>query len=149
MRSVVQRVDGASVRVGGDLVSRIGRGLLAYVGITKGDREEDARYLADKILHLRIFEDLENKMNRSLMDIQGEILAVSQFTLAADCRRGRRPSFTGAEDPRKAMALYDYFVNTVLEKNGSVAQGVFQQMMLVDSINNGPITMLVDSRRCF
>lgn len=149
MRSVVQRVNGASVCVGGTRIANIGKGLLAYLGITKGDREDDAEYLADKIYNLRIFEDLEGKMNLSLRAVQGEILVVSQFTLVADCRRGRRPSFTEAEDPQHALVLYDYFIKVLQRKNGSVAQGVFQSVMAVESINDGPITMLLDSRRCF
>lgn len=149
MRSVIQRVDTARVLVDGKLVSSIGIGLLAYVGITRGDREEDAKYLADKILNLRIFEDLQNKMNLSLRDIRGEIMVIPQFTLAADCRRGRRPSFTAAENPQDAIVLYSYFVKLIKDINGSVSQGVFQTMMSVESINNGPITVLLDSRRCF
>jgi len=149
MRSVVQRVNGARVRVGETLIASVGKGLLVYLGITKGDREDDAGYLADKILNLRIFEDIDQKMNLSLLDVQGGILVVSQFTLAADCRRGRRPSFAEAENPQHALVLYDYFINLLKEKNGSVAQGIFQSMMSVESINDGPITILLDSRRCF
>jgi len=149
MRSVIQRVDTARVLVNGTLVSSIGVGLLAYVGIARGDRKEDAKYLADKILNLRIFEDLQNKMNLSLLDIRGEIMVISQFTLAADCRRGRRPSFAAAENPKDAIILYNYFVKLIKDMNGSVSQGVFQTMMSVESINNGPITILLDSKRGF
>lgn len=149
MRSVVQRVKMASIRCDGELISSIGDGLLAYIGISRGDCQDDVRYLAEKIINLRIFEDHERKMNRSLLDVKGEIMVISQFTLMADCRRGRRPSFTEAETPQDAKLLYDYFVNIMKENIGIVATGVFQNTMTVESINNGPITMLLDSRRCF
>lgn len=145
----MQRVNEASVRVGCKRTANIGKGLLAYLGIVKGDREEDAEYLADKIFNLRIFDDPDGKMNFSLRHVQGEILVISQFTLAADCSRGRRPSFTEAENPQRAVVLYDYFIKVLQGKHVSVAQGVFQSMMTVESINDGPITMLLDSRKCF
>jgi D-tyrosyl-tRNA(Tyr) deacylase len=139
----------ASIHCDGKLISSIGNGLLAYLGIARGDGQEDVRYLADKIINLRIFEDNERKMNLSLLDVKGEIMVISQFTLMADCRRGRRPSFTDAETPQDAKLLYSYFINIMKENIGIVAMGVFQHTMAVESINDGPITMLLDSRRCF
>jgi D-tyrosyl-tRNA(Tyr) deacylase len=149
MRSVVQRVDRANVRVGGECISSINKGMLVFIGIGKGDRLSDADYLAEKIMHLRIFEDQEKKMNLSLLDIKGEMLVVSQFTLMGDCRKGRRPSFTKAENPELAKLLYDYFINRAREQVSYVAEGKFQTMMSIESINNGPITVLMDSRRGF
>lgn len=149
MRSVVQRVEKADVSIGGERISGIEKGLLVLIGIGKGDRQNDADYLAEKILNLRIFEDRDGKMNLSLLDVQGDLLVVSQFTLLGDCRKGRRPSFTEAENPRPAKVLYDYFINLVKEKVSNVAEGKFQAMMSIHSINHGPITMLLDSRRGF
>lgn len=149
MRSVVQRVDRANVLIGGQRKSGIGRGLLVFLGIEQGDRESDADQLSDKIVNLRIFEDGCGKMNLSLIDIGGEMLVVSQFTLLGDCRRGRRPSFTAAENPERAKILCDYFVLRTKEKIGHVAEGIFQAMMFIELVNNGPVTMLLDSRRTF
>lgn len=149
MRSVVQRVDRANVLIGGQQKSGIGRGLLVFLGIEQGDRESDADHLCEKIVNLRIFEDGNGKMNLSLLDIRGEMLVVSQFTLLGDCRRGRRPSFTAAETPERARVLCDHFVSRTEEKIGHVAEGTFQAMMQVELINNGPVTMLLDSRRTF
>ena len=149
MRSVVQRVDRAKVLIGDRQISGIDRGLLILLGIEQGDRENDAAYLADKIMNLRIFEDESGKMNLSLLDIRGEMLVVSQFTLLGDCRRGRRPSFTTAESPDRARMLCDYFVLRTKEKIGHVAEGIFQAMMCIELVNNGPVTMLLDSRRIF
>jgi D-tyrosyl-tRNA(Tyr) deacylase len=149
MRSVVQRVDRAKVLIGDQKISEIGRGLLVLLGIEQGDRESDAAYLAEKIMNLRIFEDKNGKMNLSLLDIRGEMLVVSQFTLIGDCRRGRRPSFTTAESPDRARLLCDYFVFRAKEKIGHVAEGTFQAMMFIELVNNGPVTMLLDSRRIF
>ena len=149
MRSVVQRVDRAKVLIGDQRISGIGRGLLVLLGIEQGDREGDAAYLAEKIMNLRIFEDESGKINLSLLDIQGEMLVVSQFTLLGDCRRGRRPSFTTAESPERARMLCDYFVSRTKEKIGHVAEGAFQAMMFIELVNNGPVTMLLDSRRIF
>lgn len=118
-----------------------------FLGIEQGDRECDADYLVDKIIHLRIFSDGDGKMNLSLLDIQGEMLVVSQFTLLADSRRGRRPSFTGAENPERARPLYDYFIRKAREKVKGCAEGEFQAMMSVELVNNGPVTLLLDSRR--
>ncbi|HSD94153.1 MAG TPA: D-aminoacyl-tRNA deacylase [Syntrophales bacterium] len=147
MKAVIQRVDRASVSVDGNEVSRIGGGLLVLLGVEKGDSEKDADFLLDKIIHLRIFEDGEGKMNLSLLDISGELLVVSQFTLLADCRKGRRPSFTDAAEPATAAMLYEYMLVKAKEKVSKVGQGQFQAMMKVGLVNNGPVTILLDSRR--
>jgi D-tyrosyl-tRNA(Tyr) deacylase len=147
MKAVIQRVDRASVSVDGNEVSRIGGGLLVLLGVEKGDSEKDADFLLDKIIHLRIFEDGEGKMNRSLLDISGELLVVSQFTLLADCRKGRRPSFTDAAEPATATRLYEYLLFKAKEKVPRVGQGQFQAMMKVELVNDGPVTIVLDSRR--
>ena len=147
MKAVIQRVDSASVSVGGAEIARIGAGLVVLLGVEKGDDEKDADFLLDKIIHLRIFEDGEGKMNRSLADIAGELLVVSQFTLLADCRKGRRPSFTDAADPEQAETLYQYLLSRAREKIPRVAAGRFQAMMKVGLVNDGPVTILLDSRR--
>jgi D-aminoacyl-tRNA deacylase len=149
MRSVVQRVDRVRVLIGDKRISEIGKGLLVLLGIEQGDQKNDADYLSDKIMNLRIFEDENGKMNLSLLDIRGEVLVVSQFTLLGDCRKGRRPSFTGAEDPDRARLLYDYFIQKTKAIIGNVVQGEFQAMMSIELVNNGPVTMLLDSRRSF
>jgi D-tyrosyl-tRNA(Tyr) deacylase len=149
MRSVVQRVDRVRVLIGEKQISKIGKGLLILLGIEQGDRKEDADYLSDKILNLRIFEDDDGKMNLSLLDIRGEMLVVSQFTLLGNCRKGKRPSFTEAENPDRARLLYDYFIQKTNAVIGNVAQGEFQAMMSIELVNNGPVTMLLDSRRNF
>ena len=147
MKAVIQRVESASVSVDGSEISRIGAGLLVLLGVEKGDSEKDADFLLDKIIHLRIFEDGEGKMNRSLSDVSGELLVVSQFTLLADCRKGRRPSFTDAADPAQATALYEYMLSRAKEKLQKVGQGQFQASMKVELVNSGPVTILLDSRR--
>jgi D-aminoacyl-tRNA deacylase len=149
MRSVVQRVDRARVYIGDKRISEIEKGLLVLLGIEQGDLEKDADYLSDKIMNLRIFEDEKGKMNLSLLDIRGEMLVVSQFTLLGDCRKGRRPSFTRAENPDRARLLCDYFIKKTRDKVDHVDQGEFQAMMSIELINNGPVTMLLDSRRTF
>ena len=149
MRSVVQRVDRVRVLIGDKRISEIGKGLLVLLGIERGDRKNDADYLSDKIMNLRIFEDENGKMNLSLLDIRGEMLVISQFTLLGDCRKGRRPSFTGAENPDRARLLYDYFIQKTQAIIGNVVQGEFQAMMSIELVNNGPVTMLLDSRRSF
>jgi D-aminoacyl-tRNA deacylase len=149
MRSVVQRVDRASVRIGDKRVSEIEKGLLVLLGIEQGDLENDADYLSNKIMNLRIFEDENGRMNLSLLDIRGEMLVVSQFTLLGDCRKGRRPSFTGAENPDHARLLCDYFIRQTKNKIDHVAQGEFQAVMSIELVNNGPVTMVLDSRRIF
>jgi D-tyrosyl-tRNA(Tyr) deacylase len=149
MRSVVQRVDRVRVLIGDKRISEIGKGLLVLLGIERGDRKNDADYLSDKIMNLRIFEDENGKMNLSLLDIRGEMLVVSQFTLLGDCRKGRRPSFTGAENLDRARLLYDYFIQKTQAIISNVVQGEFQAMMSIELVNNGPVTMLLDSRRSF
>ena len=146
MRSVVQRVEKAKVLVGNKLLSEIGKGILVFLGIEQGDLETDADYLSDKIINLRIFEDENGKMNRSLLDIRGEILVVSQFTLLGNCRKGRRPSFENAEKPERACRLYEYFIRKANEKVPFVSQGEFQAMMSVELVNDGPVTVILDSR---
>jgi len=147
MRSVVQRVEKAGVIIGHKRISEIGKGLLVFLGIERGDREDDAEYLSDKISNLRIFEDKHGKMNLSLMDIGGKMMVVSQFTLLGDCRRGRRPSFTEAENPDRARMLCDYFIQTTRNRIGEVAQGEFQATMSIELVNSGPVTMLLDTKR--
>jgi D-tyrosyl-tRNA(Tyr) deacylase len=146
VRIILQRVKEARVDVGGETVGRIGRGICLLVGIEKGDREEDAQFLARKAVELRIFTDAEDKMNLSLADVGGEVLAVSQFTLAASVRKGRRPSFDGAEEPRRASELFDYFVGAVEAVGITVETGVFQAFMDVHIVNDGPVTFVLDSR---
>jgi D-tyrosyl-tRNA(Tyr) deacylase len=150
MRAVVQRVARAEVRVGTEVVGRIGRGLCVLVGAGAGDGRADVEYLADKVVNLRIFEDENGKMNRSLVDVGGALLAVSQFTLYGDARKGRRPSFTGALEPTAANALYEDFVAAARAAGiAEVATGRFGAMMEVDLVNAGPVTILLDSRREF
>ena len=147
MKAVIQRVDYASVSIDGIEISRIGAGLLVLLGVEKGDGEKDADFLLDKMIQLRIFEDGEGKMNLSLLDVSGELLVVSQFTLLADCRKGRRPSFTDAAEPATATRLYEYMLSKAREKVTKVGQGQFQAMMNVGLVNHGPVTILLDSRR--
>jgi D-tyrosyl-tRNA(Tyr) deacylase len=149
MRAVVQRVRSASVEVGGAAVARIGPGLLVFVGITHEDGADDVRYIAAKILDLRIFPDEAGRMNRSIVEKHGAVLVVSQFTLYADCRKGRRPSFDAAARPGIAEALYLDVVRAIGESGLTVASGVFQAHMDVALVNDGPVTVLLDSRRTF
>ena len=149
MRCVVQRVDRARVIVDGQIISSIGKGVLAFLGVEKGDSYRDADFLLEKIIHLRIFEDSQGKMNLSLLETSGDILIVSQFTLLADCRKGRRPSFISAEEPEEAKRLYDYFISMAGGKIDHVGAGEFQAMMKIESVNDGPVTMLLDSRKTF
>jgi len=147
MRAVVQRVTSARVRVDGRLVGEIGRGLLVFAGVEKGDSRDDVDYVAGKVAELRIFEDAEGKMNLSISQTGGSVLAVSQFTLCGDCRRGRRPSFDDAESPAAAKPIYDAFVQALRIRSLTVATGEFQAHMDVELTNNGPVTILLDSRR--
>ena len=149
MRAVVQRVKEAKVVVDGKTVGEIGRGLLVLLGVEQTDEEKDAEYLVSKIIHLRIFKDSEQKFNLSLVDVKGEMMVVSQFTLLGDCRKGRRPSFTDAALPEKAKELYEYFISSVAKNNIPVASGEFQAMMDVHLVNDGPVTMLLDGKRRF
>jgi D-tyrosyl-tRNA(Tyr) deacylase len=149
MRAVVQRVTQASVEVDAQTVGRISRGLLILLGVARDDTNEDADYLAEKITNLRIFNDDEGKMNRSLVETEGEMLVVSQFTLYGDVRRGRRPSYIEAAEPDRASVLYEYFVTRARGCGVKVETGVFQAMMHVSLINDGPVTILLDSRKIF
>ena len=144
MRAVVQRVSKASVRIDGEVISRIGRGLLILLGVSKTDSSKEADHLADKIAHLRIFEDAAGKLNRSLLEVGAEMLVVSQFTLLGDCRKGRRPSFIEAADPARAAALYEHFVRRTRSLGVSVQTGRFQALMAVSLVNDGPVTLILE-----
>jgi D-tyrosyl-tRNA(Tyr) deacylase len=146
MRAVVQRVKESSVKDGKETISRIGPGLLVLLGVAREDRPSDADYLANKIVNLRIFEDDNGKMNRSLLETNGQMLVVSQFTLLGDCRKGRRPSFVDAAEPTRATELYEYFVEQVRRIGVSVQTGRFGAMMQVTLINDGPVTLILESR---
>ena len=146
MRSVVQRVARAAVRVDRQVVGEVGHGLLVLLGVAAGDSDDDARWTADKLAQLRIFEDDAGKMNRSVQDVGGSILLVSQFTLLGDTRKGNRPSFVGAAPPEQASALYETVAALLRARGLPVAQGVFRAHMEVESVNDGPVTLLLDSR---
>ena len=145
MKAVIQRVSEAGVRVDGKNVGTIERGILVLLGVEKGDLAEDADWLAEKVVNLRIFEDGAGKMNLSLLDIKGELLAVSQFTLAGNCAKGRRPSFDTAAPPEEANRLYEYFVGRVWELGIPVQTGIFQADMKVSLVNDGPVTFTLES----
>ncbi|ACK42250.1 MULTISPECIES: D-aminoacyl-tRNA deacylase [Dictyoglomus] len=145
MRAVIQRVKKASVKVNGELISQISQGLLIFLGISKKDKEEDIKILADKIADLRIFSDENGKMNLSIKEVNGDILVVSQFTLFADCRRGKRPDFTDAADKEKALDYYKKFVAYLKNKSEKVEEGIFQAYMEVELINDGPVTIILDT----
>jgi D-aminoacyl-tRNA deacylase len=147
MRAVIQRVASARVRVDDRVVGEIGVGLVVLAGIEKGDGVEDVKYVAGKVKDLRIFEDAAGKMNVSVAEVGGRVLAVSQFTLCGDCRRGRRPSFDEAEAPAAARPLYEAFLNELRALNVAVETGEFQAHMQVELVNDGPVTLLLDSRR--
>ncbi|MGD0022514.1 MAG: D-aminoacyl-tRNA deacylase [Smithellaceae bacterium] len=149
MRAVIQRVDRACVKINHQELSSINEGILVLLGVERGDTEADADYILEKTINLRIFEDNEGKMNRSLLDIGGEMMVVSQFTLLGDCTKGRRPSFVKAEKPGKANDLYEYFVREAQKKVKYLATGKFQEIMQVELVNNGPVTNLLDSRKTF
>ena len=146
MRAVVQRVLRAAVSVGGETISEIGPGICVLLGVGNGDTEEDSLWLADKLVNLRIFEDGEGRMNRSLLDVGGAALLVSQFTLYGDCRKGRRPSFVGAAAPEEGRRLYDYFVRRVEANAVETACGVFGAHMEIGLLNDGPVTLILDTR---
>jgi D-tyrosyl-tRNA(Tyr) deacylase len=146
MRAVVQRVKSAEVCVDGRVTGKIGNGLLVLLGVGKGDGESDLAFLASKIPELRIFEDASGKFNLSLKEIHGEMLVVSQFTLYGDCRKGRRPSFTEAEEPTVAKHLYEQFISKIKGQSIPVQTGEFQAKMEVHLINDGPVTLILDSR---
>jgi len=145
MRVVIQRVNQAKVTVQGKEVGAIGPGLCLFLGVAKGDIEEDSTYLVQKSVDLRIFEDDEGKFNRTLLDVGGEVLVVSQFTLYGDCTKGRRPSFSHAASPEEAERLYQQFVQKLREKGPKVATGQFQAKMEVSLVNSGPVTFIIDS----
>ena len=149
MRAVVQRVKRAQVTVNGEITGKIDRGLLVFVGVARNDAEGDANYLADKVIGLRVFEDENGKMNLAAGDVGGEILAVSQFTLFGDVRRGKRPSFDEAAPPQRARELYEYFAQRIHAMGLHCETGRFQEMMQVDLVNDGPVTILIDSAKTF
>jgi len=146
MRAVIQRVTESRVTVGDRLTGSIGKGLLVLLGISEGDTRTDADFLAEKIVNLRIFEDAEGTMNLSCLDLAGEMLVVSQFTLLGDCRKGRRPSFIQAADPSIALPLYEYFIDTARKAGIRVETGEFGAMMAVSLVNDGPVTFILESR---
>lgn len=149
MRAVVQRVSQASVSVDDQLCGAIGAGLLVLLGVGKNDSEQDAVLLADKITNLRIFDDAQGLMNLSLLEVQGEMLVVSQFTLFGDCRKGRRPSYSTAAPPAEATRLYERFIDEIRARKITMATGKFQAMMDVTLVNNGPVTLLLDTEKQF
>ncbi|MGB9615381.1 MAG: D-aminoacyl-tRNA deacylase [Fervidobacterium sp.] len=149
MRAVVQRVSKASVSVDGQIVGKIGNGLVVLIGVGKDDTVDDAKYLAEKIVNLRIFDDNDGKMNLSLLDVKGEMLIVSQFTLYGDCRKGRRPSYSESAAPKIAKVLYEKFIELVKEYGLHVESGIFAAHMLVEISNDGPATLLLDSKKVF
>jgi D-tyrosyl-tRNA(Tyr) deacylase len=147
LKAVIQRVGAATVEVDAKTVGQIGKGILVLLGVEKGDGERDAARLAEKIANLRIFEDEKGKMNLSVREIGGELLAVSQFTLAGNCTKGRRPSFDSAAPPEEANRLYEYFVGKLREQGLPVETGIFQAMMQVSLVNDGPVTFILESSR--
>lgn len=149
MRAVVQRVSSSSVTVDGVIIGKIERGLNILIGISKDDTEDDLLYIRDKIINLRIFEDDNFKMNKSVMDVKGEILAISQFTLYGDCRKGRRPNFMEAKGGDEAKALYERFIELLKESTLKIETGEFGADMKVDIQNDGPVTLLLESKRNF
>lgn len=149
MRAVVQRTDRSSVTVEGQTIASIGAGLTVLLGVGLDDTEKDAKYLAEKVVNLRIFPDQAGKMNLSLVDITGELLVISQFTLYGDCRKGKRPSFDSAAPPQLAQGLYQKFIEYCGEYGIQTYQGKFQAEMIISLDNHGPVTMLLDSKRLF
>ena len=149
MRAVIQRVRKASVTIAEQTVGAIDQGLMVLLGVAQGDTAKDAAYLADKTAGLRIFEDDDDKMNRSVEDIDGGILVVSQFTLLGDCRKGRRPGFTDAAPPELADTLYEEYVDALRRRGITIATGVFRANMQVALVNDGPVTIMLDSRKQF
>ena len=147
MRAVIQRVERASVTVARAEIARIGTGILALVAIAREDSQRDLDWMAKKIVELRIFEDVEGRLNRSLLDVGGQLLLVSQFTLYGDCRKGRRPSYSDAAPPNQAQPLYEDFVRTSRQWVPDVQSGLFQAAMEVELVNSGPVTLIIDSRQ--
>lgn len=146
MKTLIQRVKTASVSINNEIHSKINKGLLIFLGVEKDDTCEQADWLLSKILRLRIFEDENEKMNLSVSDIQGEILVVSQFTLAGDCKKGTRPSFDNAMNPEDANKLYEYFVDELKKSNLNIQTGVFRAMMDISLVNDGPVTFMIESK---
>jgi len=149
MRAVIQRVLQAEVKIGDESVARIGKGMLVYLSVGKEDTLKDAEFMAEKMVNLRIFEDEAGKMNRSVQDVGGQLLLVSNFTLHGDCRKGRRPSFDAAAEPTAAQQLYEKVIELIAKQGVAVQKGVFGEYMHVSSINDGPVTFLLDSTRLF
>jgi D-tyrosyl-tRNA(Tyr) deacylase len=149
MRAVIQRVSHAQVTVENQIIGKIGLGILILLGVAQSDTKLDADYLVEKIINLRIFADLNDKMNLSLLDVKGELLVVSQFTLFGDCRKGRRPSYSDAATPNQAEELYNYFVSQAIKQGIKTETGKFQAMMDVELVNQGPVTILLDSKKLF
>ena len=149
MRAVIQRVLQAQVETQGQSVGQIGKGLLVYLSVGKGDTLKDTQFMADKLVNLRIFADQAGKMNRSVLDVGGAILLVSNFTLHGDCRKGRRPGFDAAAEPELAQQLYEKLIELIAEQEVAVEKGIFGEYMQVSSINDGPVTFLLDSSRLF
>lgn len=149
MRAVIQRVTDADVRVDNEITGSIEKGFVVLLGVEDTDTKKDAEYIADKVAGLRVFEDENDKMNLSLKDVGGQVLAVSQFTLLGDARKGKRPSFIKAARPEQAKELYDYFVELIKKQDIKVGEGVFQADMLVRINNDGPVTILLDSNKLF
>ncbi len=149
MRAVIQRVNRASVSINNKEISSINEGILVLLGVEKEDSKSDVDYILDKTINLRIFEDEQDKMNLSLLDVSGEMMVISQFTLLGDCTKGRRPSFFRAEEPVRANELYEYFIGEGAARVKKLACGKFQETMQIDLVNNGPVTILVDSKKVF
>lgn len=149
MRAVVQRVKSASVKVDEKIIGQIEHGILLLLGVEESDNDKDLEYMSDKVPNLRIFEDENGKMNKSLFDVAGSILVISQFTLLGDARKGRRPSFIAAARPEKAIPMYEKYINAMKEKNIRTQSGVFGADMKVQLINDGPVTILLDSKKMF
>ncbi len=149
MRAVVQRVIKSSVEVNSNITGAIGKGLMVLLGVEHGDTRDDLKYMVDKVVNLRVFEDEDEKMNLSLQDVNGELLVVSQFTLLGDCRKGRRPSYSNAARPNEANDLYEEFVALTKSFGIKTETGIFQADMLVDIANDGPVTLLLDSKKTF
>jgi D-aminoacyl-tRNA deacylase len=149
MRAVVQRVSESHVTVDEKTVGRIGRGILVLLGVAEDDTRKDVEYMAEKIANLRIFEDEEDKMNLSVLDVKGEVLVISQFTLLGDCRKGRRPSYVHAAKPELAVPMYENFMQKLESYGIPVQKGIFQAMMKVHLVNDGPVTLMIDSKKNF